>query len=1127
MRTVRLLAVGLLGPLVLFAWVGCQGLDQPAAIETGPEARPAEAATPAAPDAPAADLKDEMRMPWSRQAGGSLREWLVCGVFPNPPQPAGAKVGRTTDHRVGGGYDVDYLKPIGGEAAARPAEGMKVDRPDGSAAAWRRHVADTDVVDLQKVFADQKVEQVVAYAFATVRRDQAGQGLLSLGSDDSVKVWLNGELVHDHRVGRGVRKDEDAVAVAFRKGDNALLLKVENGGGGWGLAARALSESQAAALAGGEIRPEIEPPPAGKPHALVVRTDAGLGLRAGAGPDVQVEVVAPGGQVAGRASAKRGGALLFDMAAWPDGPYEARVRQPVPGGPAGVRHLAWYKGDWRKQVGELLDACEKLPARPARPAELRLAVLGQLVLDRLKGDPRKSAEVPADAWTDIHSPLMEHREMPLGDAGAIRPFGFLRLAWRDEVDDSPQYARAYLPGDYDANDAAKAWPMVVVLHGYNPPNPEYVRWWGVTSRHSNLADRHNVIVLEPHGRGNTSYNGIGDADVLRAIREAKAAFRVDADRVYLMGYSMGGGGTWHVGTRHPGLFAAIGPVYGGWDYHQWMDAEELAALTPRRRFQMESLSSFAQAESLLTTPVFVNHGDDDSLVDVKFSRYAARMLQRWGYNLRYWEHPGKGHGALGCEDEMLRWFLRHRRQPSPRRVRVRSAHLRSAAAHWVRVEQREDPYALIHADARVMDRSTIRLDTANVLAVRLSPSGALVDTAGPIRVIWNGRDVGMHTPADGAVTLRAAGYDPKPEKFHKTPQIAGPISDATTTPFAIVVGTTSKDPMMQRICRLRAEAARDQWRQWQKVSPRFFLDTEITDEQVRQYTLLLFGGPDDNLVTRKLSEYIALKIEPYWLSVGGQSFMVKGASLSMVCPHPYRRDRYVAITAGNSPAGMYLANRLPDHLDYAIADGRLGEDTPFEDLCIAAGRFDKDWQYAEKYAFRGDPDARSKAAKLKAPTRATAVADGQRLLLADLLETGASGSFLFMRRDTNWQGGPIQLGGKTHESGIAVRAWHEPCAVTYDLAGGNWQRLRATLGIEVDDPAKLEDKQRQGTRVVFVVRGDGRELYRSPTIRWNSGPVEMNVDVGGVKVLELEVANEATWHNAASSVDWADVRLEK
>ena len=60
---------------------------------------------------------------------------------------------------------------------------------------------------------------------------------------------------------------------------------------------------------------------------------------------------------------------------------------------------------------------------------------------------------------------------------------------------------------------------------------------------------------------------------------AKEKFNIDEDRIYLKGESMGGGGTWYVGTRHPDIFAAIAPVYGGWDYHVNMTEEQVSKMT--------------------------------------------------------------------------------------------------------------------------------------------------------------------------------------------------------------------------------------------------------------------------------------------------------------------------------------------------------------------------------------------------------------------------------------------------------------------------------------------------------------------------------------------------------------------
>jgi len=61
---------------------------------------------------------------------------------------------------------------------------------------------------------------------------------MELGSDDGVKVWLNGELVHANNAARGVTPGEDVIEITLRQGWNSLLLKITQGTGGWGACAR-------------------------------------------------------------------------------------------------------------------------------------------------------------------------------------------------------------------------------------------------------------------------------------------------------------------------------------------------------------------------------------------------------------------------------------------------------------------------------------------------------------------------------------------------------------------------------------------------------------------------------------------------------------------------------------------------------------------------------------------------------------------------------------------------------------------------------------------------------------------------------------------------------------------------
>jgi hypothetical protein len=57
---------------------------------------------------------------------------------------------------------------------------------------------------------------------------------LLIGSDDGVRIWLNGDLVHTNPAYRGAYPDQDGIPVHLKKGWNTLLIKVLQGAGGWG-----------------------------------------------------------------------------------------------------------------------------------------------------------------------------------------------------------------------------------------------------------------------------------------------------------------------------------------------------------------------------------------------------------------------------------------------------------------------------------------------------------------------------------------------------------------------------------------------------------------------------------------------------------------------------------------------------------------------------------------------------------------------------------------------------------------------------------------------------------------------------------------------------------------------------
>ncbi|MHC4659790.1 MAG: hypothetical protein ACYS83_11545 [Planctomycetota bacterium] len=93
------------------------------------------------------------------------------------------------------------------------------------------------VIDLTDEFGESSM---ITYAWAQIEMPEEKEVVLGIGSDDGVKVWLNGELVHEYWVCRGVGVDNDRIPFKFKKGMNQLVLKVQNQGGPWGFCCRLL-----------------------------------------------------------------------------------------------------------------------------------------------------------------------------------------------------------------------------------------------------------------------------------------------------------------------------------------------------------------------------------------------------------------------------------------------------------------------------------------------------------------------------------------------------------------------------------------------------------------------------------------------------------------------------------------------------------------------------------------------------------------------------------------------------------------------------------------------------------------------------------------------------------------------
>jgi poly(3-hydroxybutyrate) depolymerase len=193
----------------------------------------------------------------------------------------------------------------------------------------------------------------------------------------------------------------------------------------------------------------------------------------------------------------------------------------------------------------------------------------------------------------------------------------------------------YLPDGYFWSWSR--WPLILSLHGSGAIGRDLARVnaEGLPRR---VWTRGHLpfIVLAPQ-----SLRGGWDVQALDALLDhIQTRYRVDPTRIYLTGLSMGGFGSWEMGSAYPERFAAIAPICGGGDP--------------------------SQAVRLKDVPIWAFHGAQDRVVLPSESQRMVEALKHVGGNVKFTLYPAAGHDSWTAtydNPEFFDWLLAHRRWP--------------------------------------------------------------------------------------------------------------------------------------------------------------------------------------------------------------------------------------------------------------------------------------------------------------------------------------------------------------------------------------------------------------------------------------------------------------------------------
>ena len=535
------------------------------------------------------------------------------------------------------------------------------------------------------------------------------------------------------------------------------------------------------------------------------------------------------------------------------------------------------------------------------------------------------------------------------------------------VDGSTQPYGVIVPESYDSTRPMR---LDVVLHGSSKPVGMSELRFGARFDEGDETDTSapdvDFIELHPLGRVENCYRWAGETDVFEAIEAVCRNYNIDRDRIVLRGMSMGASGTWHLGLKHPDRFVAIGPYCGYVDTHRFSETPipgfiRVGPLPPHQEMGLHMLDSVDYAANAAVVPAIAAIGDQDVFFQahvIMGEAFAKENLQL--VNLI---SPGTGHviDPVTNAEQMRRIgeYAAKGLDHEPRHFRFVTWTLKYSRCHWLEVLALKQHYERAEIIASVADDGSIEIAApTNITQFAIHPpmlknAGAGLRIAGKEVALPQHNSALVFAQRNGEWQCLGARSDVV--ATGKRPGLQGPIDDAFCTPFLCVRGTGK--PWNSEVNAWALASLRRfeyEWARYMRGDLPVRNDTDVTEADVRDKHLILFGDPGSNSWIARALPDLPVNWTPDDVSIHQDVYPAKDHAPVFICASPLAANRYLVINSGHTfhekefAAFNYLL--FPRLGDWAMMKISPGADQwqptspAFPEEVMRAGYFDETWR---------------------------------------------------------------------------------------------------------------------------------------------------------------------------------------
>jgi predicted esterase len=534
-------------------------------------------------------------------------------------------------------------------------------------------------------------------------------------------------------------------------------------------------------------------------------------------------------------------------------------------------------------------------------------------------------------------------------------------AYRSKVDGSVQPYAVTLPADY-AKNPKRPWRLDIVLHGRDASLTEVKFLNGF--RDKQAAQNQTFVQIDIFGRTNNAYRWAGETDVFEAflafLRDeavTRPGYAIDPHRIVLRGFSMGGAGTWHLGLHYPCKWVVIGPGAGFTTTKGYTRLPDPLPDYVEKCLRIYDAVDYA--ENAATVPVVAYAGANDP--QQQAGRNIEARLKPLGIPMTFLIAPNTAHRltpeyAQKAEAEYeLNAGPGKGRADYPERVRFVTYTLKYNTCDWVELLGLEQHYDKAAVDAR-HTRTGFEVTTQNIRTLRLhgkigsDRAVTLTIDGQQLNVKADGPPVGPRwVDLERVGTRWAAATTASGRPVEKAPGRQGPIDDAFTDGFLCVRGTGT--PWHEAAGRYAAGVLDRFGREWDKYLRGKLPvkdDTAVTESDIRNKHLILFGDPSSNCLIAKVLPKLPLTWTKETIALAGATGNASEHVPVLVYPNPLNTTNYVVLNSGHTfhSDAFQGTNALlyPRLGDYAFLRLTPTTKDPLATATVTAGLFDEFWQ---------------------------------------------------------------------------------------------------------------------------------------------------------------------------------------